>query len=68
MQISIETVLGAYMFGRNAENGAVDALASNLILAEMASGRPSDLTLKLMHHMGELLLARSDKPADAPES
>lgn len=62
MQISIETVLGAYMIGRNAEGGAIDALASTLILAEMATGRPSEVTLKLMHKLGELLLAHSDAP------
>lgn len=56
MQITLETVLGAYVYGRN--NG--DDLASNLILAEIVSGRPSELTLQLMHKLGELLLARAD--------
>lgn len=62
MQISIETVLGTYMFGRTAEGGAFDELASSLILAEMISGRSSDLTLQLMKKMGTVLLEQANAP------
>lgn len=62
MQISIDTILGAYMFGRTAESGAMDELASNLILVEIVGGSPSELTLQLMHKMGVLLLERSNAP------
>lgn len=62
MQISIEMVLGAYMCGRTAEGGAFDELASCLILSEMISGKPSDLTLQLMKKMGTVLLEQANAP------